>query len=203
MLKHCTILGLLLSLFATVQADERSEPERIVISTTNNVLQILRQEKDTFSERPGRLFDIVEKYVLPNIDFSQMSRLVLGKYWRIANAEQKTRFIKEFQILLVRTYANALLRYIDADVVVLPSRPSARPGRAVVRSEVRVKDGKPLPISYLLYRKGGVWKIYDVNIDSVSLVVNYRASFKSEISRDRDIDKLIEKIRDKNLGAAG
>ena len=182
-------------------AEDITSPEGVVVSTTNNVLQILRREKATFKEQPAHLFDIVEKYVLPHIDFVQMSRLVLGKYWKRATSDEQVRFTEQFRSLLVRTYANDLLRYDDAKVEVLPSREPVRPGRQLVRTEVRLNDTEPLSIDYSMYQANGAWKIYDVKIDGVSLVVNYRASFKNEISSAGSIEKLILKIKDKNLAA--
>lgn len=192
-----SLLYLCLAGIGSVSALAEDTPEAVVVSTTNNVLQILRREKATFKEHPAQLFDIVEKYVLPHIDFAQMSRLVLGKYWRRASDDQQARFTEQFRSLLVRTYANALLRYSDAKVEVLPSRGPARPGRQLVRTAVRVDSDKPLSIDYSMFQSNGAWKIYDVKIDGVSLVVNYRASFKNEISAG-SIEELIHKIKDKN-----
>ncbi len=175
--------------------------EAVVVSTTNNVLQILRKEKELFNEHPAHLFMVVEKYVLPHIDFGRMSRLVLGKYWRRATDDERVRFTEQFRSLLVRTYANALLRFSDADVEVLPSREASRPGRQLVRTEVRINGDKPLSIDYRMFQIDGAWKIYDVKIDGVSLVVNYRASFKNEISSTGSIEKLIHKITAKNQAA--
>jgi len=195
------LLCLSLAGFGAIPAFAEDSPEAVVVSTTNNVLQILRREKETFKAQPAHLFDIVEKYVLPHIDFGQMSRLVLGKYWNRATDDERTRFTEQFRSLLVRTYANALLRYSDAQVEVLPSREPARPGRQLVRTEVRINSDKPLSIDYSMFQVDGAWKIYDVKIDGVSLVVNYRASFKNEISNTGSIDKLIHKIKDKNEAA--
>ncbi|MBI1195309.1 MAG: ABC transporter substrate-binding protein [Gammaproteobacteria bacterium] len=194
------LLSLCLVWIGGAQAFAEDTPEAVVVSTTNNVLQILRKERDTFKDQPAHLFDVVEKYVLPHIDFAQMSRLVLGKYWNQATDDQQARFTEQFRSLLVRTYANALLRYVDANVEVLPSREPARPGRQLVRTEVKLNDDKPLSIDYSMFQVDGAWKIYDVKIDGVSLVVNYRASFKNEIS-NAGIEKLILKIKDKNEAA--
>lgn len=194
------LLCLCLVWIGAAQAYAEDTPEAVVISTTNNVLQILRKERDTFKNEPAHLFEVVEKYVLPHIDFGQMSRLVLGKYWNQATDDQQVRFTEQFRSLLVRTYANALLRYADANVEVLPSREPARPGRQLVRTEVKINDDKPLSIDYSMFQVDGAWKIYDVKIDGVSMVVNYRASFKNEIS-NTGIEKLILKIKDKNEAA--
>jgi len=203
-LRNCSIAGLLylcLGAWVVTPAFAADTPEGVVVSTTNSVLQILRKEKELFKERPAHLFEVVEKYVLPHIDFERMSRLVLGKYWNRATEDERARFTEQFRYLLVRTYANALLRYSDAEVEVLPSREPSRPGRQLVRTEVRINSGKPLSIDYRMFQVGDTWMIYDVKIDGVSLVVNYRASFKSEISSSGSIEKLIHKIKDKNQAA--
>jgi phospholipid transport system substrate-binding protein len=122
---------------------------------------------------------------------------VLGKHWRKAKADQRVAFTNEFKSLLVRTYSNALLEYADQTIKYLPFRDSQDAGDVTVRSEIEQPGGFPVPINYRLYLKAGEWKVYDVYIDDISLIANYRSSFSREI-RKIGIDKLIQKLADKN-----
>ena len=129
-----------------------------------------------------------------------MSRWVLGKYWRQANSDQQARFVSEFRTLLVRTYAKALLEYTD-EKIVFPPMPALAEGsdEATVRSEVQLDHGDPVSINYSLHRKNGAWKVYDIAIDGISLVTNYRGSFASQI-RDQGMEAMLAKLVERNGG---
>jgi phospholipid transport system substrate-binding protein len=126
-----------------------------------------------------------------------MSSWVLGKYWRTATPAQRDRFTQEFRTLLVRTYAKSLSEYTDNKITYLPMRGSPQQSEVKVRTEVEQPGGFPIPIDYDLYRKGDDWKVYDVTIDGVSLVTNYRTTFANQIRED-GLDKLIATLADRN-----
>jgi phospholipid transport system substrate-binding protein len=170
---------------------------RLVQDTTNRMLTVLKAERQTLRERPGRIYDLVNEIILPHFDFSRMSRWVLGKHWRAASAPQRERFVAEFRNLLVRTYATALLEYADQSVEVLPMRGDARATDVVVRTEVRQPGALPIPIQYSMTAEGGDWKVYDVVIDGVSLVASYRSTFGNEIAR-AGMDGLITTLEARN-----
>ncbi len=182
---------------ANVQA-RGDDPQALVQSVAEQVLSELRRDKAALQAHPERVNAIVDRYILPHVDFERMSRWVLGKHWRRASPEQRRRFVAEFKKLLIRTYATSLLEYTDQTLTFLPFRGDPASGKVTVRSQVEQPGGFPIPIDYKLHRsKDGRWLIYDILIDGVSLVSNYRASFAREINR-RGLDELIETLAEKN-----
>lgn len=192
-----TALMLFLALAPLTVKAQPAEPEQLVRDVTNQVLQTLRDNQGRLQQEPGYVFRVVDELVLPHFDFEAMSKLVLAKYWRRATPEQRQRFVQEFRQLLVRTYAKSLAEYRDQEVVFLPTR--GRPGAddVVVRSEIEQGSGIPIPVDYRLRREADSWKVFDVAIDDVSLVTNYRASFAQEIGR-QGIDGLIDQLARRN-----
>jgi phospholipid transport system substrate-binding protein len=172
-------------------------PQDLVQQTAEKMVSKLREERQIINQHPGRIYDLVNEIVLPHFDFERMSSWVLGKYWRSATPAQRDRFVEEFRNLLVRTYAKSLSSYSDNKISYLPFRD--RPGQndVKVRTEVDQPGGFPIPIDYSLYLKGDEWKVYDVTIDGVSLVTNYRTTFANQIRQD-GLDKLIATLADRN-----
>lgn len=190
--------ALLLSVQAAVAAPAPGgEALELVRVTTDKVLKALRTDAERLKKEPGRLNMLVDDLVLPHFDFERISRWVLGKHWNRASPEQQKVFIEEFRSLMVRTYAKSLLEYRDQQIVFLPVRPGEQPDEVEIRTEIQQQGGFPIPIAYSLYRKGAAWKVFDVNIDGVSLVANYRTSFAKEV-RESGIDGLIKRLRERN-----
>lgn len=173
----------------------------LVRDTSAEVQKVLQQRHAELEQRPGLIYGVVEEYILPHFDFERMSQLVLGKNWRSATPEERQQFMEEFRLLLVRTYATAMLKYSDQKISFLPARGKAGDGNTVVQTEVEQAGGPPIPIDYSLYRKGDAWKVFDVKIDNVSLVVNYRGTFAGEI-RSGGLAALIQKLHERNQQAA-
>ncbi len=190
------LLGLLLTVAAFgVQA--AAAPQQLVEETSAKVLEKLKQDKDLIAADPKHLHGLVDQYILPHFDFERMARWVLGKYWRRADPEQRRRFVAEFRTLLVRTYATSLTEFADLPIRYLPFRGDLAKGDVTVKSEVEQPGGFPVPIDYRLHLKQGEWKVYDVLIDGVSLVANYRSSFAKEIKR-HGIQGLIDRLAERN-----
>lgn len=188
------LLGLALWLPATyVQA--QTPPDQQVRATTEEILRLLKANRELYQRDRGALYAMVDKEVLPHFDFQRMSQWVLGRYWRTATPEQRERFVKEFRDLLVRTYATALLNYRDEQVLYLPFTGKPDDKQVIVRTEIKQSTGAPnIPISYSFYRRAeGDWKVYDVSIEGVSLVTNYRTTYADRIRRD-GLDALIASI---------
>ncbi len=201
------IMAALLALFGsslTMPASAVSvSAEEIIQTTASEAMMTLRKDHELFEKDPERLYQVIESYILPHFDFVSMSRLVLGKYWRRATPDQRKRFVDEFRSLLIRTYASALLKYRDRELQLLPSRKQKRPDRSEVRTKVDIDGGKSVTIDYSLYNKKGEWKVYDVRVSGVSLVVNYRSSFMNEISQGGGLDPLIKRLAELNRQARG
>ncbi len=175
-----------------------ANPEQLIRKTTDDIIAQLKTNKDAYAKDLKKLYAMVDQQALPLFDFERMSQWVLGRHWRQATDDQKQRFVKEFRDLLVRTYATALLNYTDQKVAILPSPGKSNPDEAVVRTEIQQGGGAPtVPIYYSFYKGDAGWKVYDVNIDGVSLVSNYRGIYGSKL-KTQNMDQLIESMAASN-----
>lgn len=177
-------------------------PQQLVEQTAQTMLDKLKQEKELVDAEPGRIYELVDEIVVPHFDFEYMSQMVLAKYWRRASAVQRQAFTLEFRQLLVRTYATSLKEYADQELVYLPFREGKKKDQAIVRTEVEQAGGFPIPIDYRLRQNSSDWKVFDVVIDGVSLVTNYRSSFAKEI-RQSGLDSLISTLAKRNKEVRG
>lgn len=182
-------------------AQANAPAQQLVIDTTKEMLTLIEAERAKIDARPVYIYELVEGVVLPHFDFERMGRLVLGKHWRKANKVQREQFIKEFSFLLVRTYATAMMDYSGQEIIYLPFREGKDKGDVVVRTEVDQKGGLPIPIDYSLHFKDDEWKVYNVKIDAVSLVLNYRTTFSGEIRKLKGLDGLIAQLQKRNREA--
>lgn len=173
-------------------------PDALVKQVSQDVLTILKKDKDIQSGNRKKIFDLVETKVLPHFDFSRMTQLAVGKNWRTATPDQQKRLTDEFRSLLVRTYSLSLANYKNQTVDYRPL--VAQPGDTdvTVKTVIIQPGGDSIPVDYSM-RKGsdGCWKVYDIAIANASLVTTYRGQFNSEI-RQTGIDGLIKKLDAKN-----
>ncbi|MDH3638424.1 MAG: ABC transporter substrate-binding protein [Gammaproteobacteria bacterium] len=190
------VIVLILSISA--QASIGSSPETLVKNTTDQVLGELKSNREVLLKDQGKLYALVDKIVLPHFDFERMSRLVLGKYWQRATDEQRSKFIGEFKDLLVRTYATALFEYTNQRILYKPFRMQEGNKRAVVKTEIELGDAPNVPLNYSLRQNdGGLWKVYDITIDGISLVTNYRLAYSRTIQTE-GLDALIRSLGERN-----
>ncbi|MBL1321837.1 MAG: ABC transporter substrate-binding protein [Methylophaga sp.] len=185
---------------ATTKADEAGsgEPQVIVKKSTEEMLQALKDNEVELEQDPSIIFGLVESIIMPHFDFDKMAKLALGKNWRKVSAEQKLQFTEEFRLLLIRTYSTAMLEYTDEEIKFLPVRGELAKKKVKVPMEIIQAGGPPIPMALAMYlNKKGVWKVYDVKIDGISLVTNYRSTFATQI-RNEGMDKLIETLAKKN-----
>ncbi|MHB1145425.1 MAG: MlaC/ttg2D family ABC transporter substrate-binding protein [Thiobacillus sp.] len=187
------LLALVVGFNAPVALANNTPPDVLARTTTQEVLTILKQDKELRNGNLNKVYQLVEAKVLPNFDFNRMTQLALGKNWPRATARQKQELVTEFRNLLVRTYSSSLTEFSNQTVEFKPL--TLKPGDTdvTVRSEIRQPGGQPIPIDYSMYKTDFGWKVYDVTIDSVSLVTNYRASFANTI-RQNGIDGLIKTL---------
>jgi phospholipid transport system substrate-binding protein len=169
----------------------------LVQQTAERMQQTLRAQREELKQHPERIYGLVEEIALPHFDFDRISQLVLGRHWRTATPEQQKRFIEEFRNLLIRTYATALLDYADRAITYTPVRAPADATEVTVRSEVQQPGSLPVPIDYRMYAQDGTWKVYDVIVDGISLVTNYRTTFSNEV-RQGDLETLINRLAERN-----
>jgi phospholipid transport system substrate-binding protein len=183
---------------SVVSAHEMPEPQALVKDASDRMLQALKDNKDKIEESPAFVYGLVNDILLPNFDFAKMSKLALGKNWRKANPAQRERFIGEFRLLLVRTYSTAMLEFTDEEIVFLPFRDDLAKKRVKVAMEILQSGGPSIPMALAMYlNKQDEWKVYDVKIDGISLVTNYRSTFATEI-RNEGMDKLIDNLATRN-----
>ena len=183
---------------ATVKADNSSEPQALVQGSTEKMLIALKENEEKLAEDPDAIFELVENILMPNFDFDKMAKLALGKNWRKATADQKQRFTEEFRLLLVRTYSTAMLEYTNEEIRFLPFKGDLEKKKVKVKMEIIQLGGPSIPMALSMYlNKDTGWKAYDVKIDGISLVTNYRSTFSSQIRND-GMDKLIESLASRN-----
>ena len=180
--------------FAFAQEDS---PDALIKKVTEEVLTIVRQDKEIQSGNARKAIELVEAKVLPHFNFQRMTALSMGREWNKASAEQKTRLTEEFKTLLVRTYSNALTSYRDQTIRYKPTRMPEGGGDVVVRTEILQSGSKPVQLDYALEKKAEGWKVFDVVVAGVSLVTNYRDTFTQEV-RANGVDGLIQMLATKN-----
>lgn len=189
----------LIAMLAFAAARAATSPEALVKQTTDQVLAALERNQAQIKQDPQAVLPLVRDIVLPHFDFELMSRLVLARHWRTATPEQQQRFVEQFRDLLIRTYGTSLAKYSGQKVNFLPMQPSPEPDRATVRTEVLQPGGPPLPVVYQLRQTKDGWKVFDVVIEGLSLVQNYRNEYAS-IVQQVGIDGLIKKMAARNEG---
>ena len=172
-------------------------PDVLIKKVTEEVLTIVRQDKEIQAGNARKAIELVEAKVLPHFNFQRMTALSMGREWNKANPEQKIRLTEEFKTLLVRTYSNALTGYRDQTIRYKPTRIPEGGGDVVVRTEILQPGSKPIQLDYALEKKQDGWKVHDVIVAGVSLVTNYRDTFTQEV-RANGVDGLIQMLATKN-----
>lgn len=171
-------------------------PEQMVRATSQDVLEIIKRENRPGNEK--KLREQVEAKVLPQFDFTRMTMLSVGKYWRTATPEQQGSLIKEFRSLLVRTYSTALTAYKTESVAVRPLRQESE-GDVLIRSEILTSGHEPVTVDFSLYKTSQGWRVYDVTVDGIRFTSQYRTQFSQTIQKD-GLDGLIKLLAEKNTG---
>ncbi|TCV83705.1 MlaC/ttg2D family ABC transporter substrate-binding protein [Sulfurirhabdus autotrophica] len=184
----------------SVQAADMT-PDALAKNTTQEVLALIKQDKDLAGNQE-KLHKLIEAKILPHFDFARMTRLAVGKNWRSATAPQQESLVKEFRTLLVRTYSNSLAAYKNQVIDFKPFKMQPDETDVTVKTQVVQPGAQPIPIDYAMEKTADGWKVYDVTVDGVSLVINYRSSFSSEV-RQSGIDGLIKTLVEKNQSASG
>ena len=199
-------VAVLLCMMGSAQA-EVVAPDVLIRNTAQEIITIVKQDADIKAGSQKKLLELVDAKVLPNFDFVRMTQLAMGKNWRNATNAQKQALVTEFRNMLVRTYAKAFSAYRDQTVEVLPLRMAAGDTETTVKSRIVKTGGQPLPVNYEMRKTDAGWKVFDVTIESVSLVTSYRGTFESQISQSgtdykAGIDAVIKTLVDKNAKAA-
>jgi phospholipid transport system substrate-binding protein len=173
-------------------AAAQETPDQLVKRTTDEVLQIIRSDKDVASGNSAKVVQLAEQKVLPHFDFTRMTRLAVGRNWAQATDAQKEELTKGFRTMLVRTYSSSLTQYRDQKIEVKPLKLGAGEKEATVRTQVIQQGGPPIPIDYAMELAADGWKVFD----GASLVTTYRGTFNDQIQKG-GIDGLIKTLQDR------
>lgn len=166
---------------------------QVVEGTVTRMASQLDGRREELSKNKKELYALIDRELLPQFDTDYAGRLVLGKSWRTATPAQRTRFVDAFYNFLLRSYATAILKFEQDKVRVLPARRPPQDGRTVVETEMRMPDGSLVPVNYAMHTTPAGWKAYDVRIEGISYVQNYRNQFNAEVAA-RGLDALITRL---------
>lgn len=198
-MKLKNLLMLLLTSSATLVCAQTAAtpPDVLVKSVTNEVLQIILADKDIQAGDNNKTIALIELKVLPHFNFTHMTQLAVGKNWKIASAPEKEQLTNEFHTLLVRTYAKALTEYKNQSIVFVPLKMATTDVEVEVSTQITQRGSPAIKLNYSLEKMPAGWKIFDIEVDGVSLVTNYRSSFVTEVSNG-GIAGLISTLQKKN-----
>ncbi len=180
-------------------AEELLAPQS-AIKTASTQMKSKLQDKN-FTKDFEQVSQFVEEIIYPHVDFNRISALVLGKHWKKADKSQREEFKKEFQKLLIRTYSRAFLAFDEWSVRFLPLKLEPNAKKALVKTEVLQPGKQPIAVNYRMVLVKGDWKVYDIIIEGISLVTNYRTSFKNEVKRTGSLDAVITNMSERNIEA--
>jgi phospholipid transport system substrate-binding protein len=187
----------LLAAFMPLGAAAQDAPDAMVKRIADEVIAIVKSDKDLQAGNSAKVVALAEQKVLPHFDFTRMTRLAVGRGWSQATPEQRDALTKEFRTLLVRTYSNSLSQYRNQKIEVKPLQAAPSDEDVLVRTAVIQEGGPPIPIDYRMEKTPKGWMVYDVVIDGASLVTTYRGSFNEQIQRG-GIDGLVKTLQDRN-----
>lgn len=195
------MFGLLLACASMGARAEMVEPDVMIKNTAQEVLEIVRQDKDIRAGNQKKILELVDAKVLPHFDFTRMTQLAVGKNWRTATPEQKQVLVTEFRNLLVRTYTKAFTVYKDQTIDVKPFKMPAGATDVTIKTVILKPGAQPIPVDYDMTKTPTDWKVYDLSIEGVSLVTSYRGTFSEQVQQG-GIDGLIKTLVEKNQAAA-
>jgi phospholipid transport system substrate-binding protein len=199
MMKKMIVLclgGLMMSALSVARA-EGLAPDVLIKNTAQEVLAIVKQDKEIQAGNKKKILDLVDAKVLPNFNFEHMTRLAVGKGWRTATPEQKKVLIAEFRNLLVRTYTNAFTRFRDQTIEVKPVKIPAGADEVTVKTLILKAGTQPDAVDYEMEKTADGWKVFDLSVDGASLVTTYRGTFSEQVQQS-GIEGLIKMLLDKN-----
>ncbi len=194
-LAFALILPLAAPLGANAQSNDGS-PEGLVRQVTTDVLDAIKSDAGLQAGDKQKALALAEKKVLPHLDFNEMTRLAAGRSWNTAPPEQRERLVAAFRAMLVRTYANAIDVYRGQTMMVEPARVPTSATEATVRNRYVSPGRRPTPVEYTMRKGAEGWKIYDIVVDGISLVLTYRSQFE-ETARNSGMEGLIAQLQDK------
>jgi phospholipid transport system substrate-binding protein len=192
------IIGFLVLGFTLTAAAQELAPDQLVQKVTEEVLAAIKSDKQLAAGDKQKALKLAEEKVLPYIDFEESTRLAVGRAWSQATPEQRKQLVGEFRNMLVRTYSNSIEAYQGQTMKVMPSRGKGEgKDEATVRAQFVRSGGKPLPIEFQMRKESQSWKVYDISVEGISLVLTYRSEFDAVVKQE-GIDGLIKRLQQKN-----
>lgn len=194
----CLSLALLGLTISVEKAFAAENPRTMLKNVTDRVMAVLKQNRETLQKNPGQVYGIVNQHIVPYVDFTEMSRWVLGRNaWNNATPAQQQMFVKEFKTMVVNSYAKSLLAFTNQTVEFLPNRNQSSEGRTQVNSVIKGAPRGDIHIDYRLIQSGNGWKVYDIIIEGVSLAQGYRAQF-AETLQSGGMNAVIQSLKQHN-----
>jgi phospholipid transport system substrate-binding protein len=187
-------------IFAQATGAQELKPDELVKKVTDEVLAAVKSDKQLAAGDKQKALELAEEKVLPHIDFQEATRLAVGKSWSQATSEQKQKLVDEFRRMLVRTYSSAIQAYEGQTMKVQPVRMKPDDTDVTVHNQYIRPGGKPVQLDYQMRKTDNGWKIYDIVVEGVSLVLTYRSEFDAVV-KQQGIDGLIKRLADKNTPA--
>ena len=192
------IAALLASFLVSVPASaQQLGPEELVKQITADVLETVKSDTQLQAGDRRKALAMAEQKILPHLDFREAAQLAMGKSWNTASPAQQARIVNEFRAMLVRIYSNAIQVYRGQTMKVLPVRLAPGATEVTVRNQYLSQGRPPVPVEYAMKKTPEGWKVYDISVEGVSLVLTYRAEFES-ITRTSGIDGLLKRLAEKN-----
>ncbi len=179
-----------------------SPPQEVVDRVSSDLMRVLREDRHLLEDDPGFVYRLVDELFLPNVAVDRVAALVLGPVWRQASPSQRVAFAEEFKHMLIRTYATAVNELSEWDIQYLPMSLNPDQNEALVRTQILRPSGNPISVDYRMMRRDGRWLAYDVSIEGVSLLVNYRSTFV-RLAREKGLDGLIRDLAQRNADHLG
>jgi phospholipid transport system substrate-binding protein len=191
-----TFLAFVFFTSTSITAAELSAPQQVIEDTSNEIKLLLKRDRDLLTSDPAHVYKMVDDVLIPHFDLNRISGLVLGRYWKRASADQKETFKHQFKRMLVRTYATAFNELDDWSINFLKTRMGKRANDVMVRTKI-TRNGPPVAVDYRMRDKGQGWKVYDVKIEGMSLITNYRSSF-NRLIRTGGMNGLLTHLTESN-----
>ena len=178
---------------ALPDAEAANRPSEVIEDAVDLLNEGLNGRKEEFAADEAALRAFIDGILLPRFDREFAAGVVLGKHWRTASDEQKDRFVSAFYAALLQRYADGILEFDMGRVEILPYKGDAKKRTTVVKTNVRLDDGSKIPVHYTLVNREDQWRMFDVKIEGISYVVNYRKELESEI-RSTSLDAVINRL---------
>lgn len=183
----------------TRETAEGKAPDEVVRNAVTRVRELINENSSLYTEDSTAFYAMIDREIVPHFDMPYISRLVLGRHARGASTEQRGSFAAAFKKTLMRTYADAMLEYnASVKTEFKPLRLADDAEQATVETRLMLEDGSGIPVSFVMHQVDGRWQIYDISVEGISLVTNFRAQFNQRI-REQGLDALIKQLEDGNI----